>query len=343
VVGLTAAFSQVGHSHDYVRILNGLTGTVTIAGGAGVTVSTASSSITISAGGGGGGGSANIVEAATAAGFPATGASSTLYVGTDANRAYRWDTSGVYVEIGTAGGGTGTDSELRALFIPAAPTSVTATGGNAQATVSWTAPAALSVLPITNYTVQYSTNSGSTWTTFTRAASAATSATVTGLTNGTAVVFRVSATNGVGTGNYSTASSAVTPAAAAAITYANKYGPASHTVSGTATVTATLTGGNNSDTRLWLRIETTGTLSYTLTANTESGYDFGLLYTSIYQPAFSSSTADLTNISGQTVSGTQTRTGTVAVTAGNHLVLRYVKDDGGDVGTDTITATLSIS
>jgi hypothetical protein len=71
-----------------------------IAGGAGVTVSTASSSITISAGGGGGGGSANIVEAATAAGFPATGASSTLYVSTDANRAYRWDTSGVYVEIG---------------------------------------------------------------------------------------------------------------------------------------------------------------------------------------------------------------------------------------------------
>jgi hypothetical protein len=70
---------------------------VTIAGGAGVTVSTASSSITIAAGGGG---SANIVEAATAAGFPATGASSTLYVSTDANRAYRWDTSGVYVEIG---------------------------------------------------------------------------------------------------------------------------------------------------------------------------------------------------------------------------------------------------
>jgi exodeoxyribonuclease X len=45
VVGLTASFSQVGHAHDYVRFLNGLTGTVSIAGGAGVTVSTASSSI----------------------------------------------------------------------------------------------------------------------------------------------------------------------------------------------------------------------------------------------------------------------------------------------------------
>jgi hypothetical protein len=59
-------------------------------------------SVTLGGGGSGssGGGSANIVEASTAAGFPATGASQTLYISTDANRAYRWDTSGVYVEIG---------------------------------------------------------------------------------------------------------------------------------------------------------------------------------------------------------------------------------------------------
>ena len=48
---------------------------------------------------GGGGGSANIVEAATASGFPATGASQTLYVATDVSRVYRWSGS-VYVEIG---------------------------------------------------------------------------------------------------------------------------------------------------------------------------------------------------------------------------------------------------
>jgi len=41
----------------------------------------------------------NIVEATTAAGFPATGASATLYVATDASRVYRWSGS-VYVEIG---------------------------------------------------------------------------------------------------------------------------------------------------------------------------------------------------------------------------------------------------
>jgi hypothetical protein len=99
VVGLTASFSQVGHAHQYVQSLNGLTGTVSITAGAGVTVSTASSSITISAGGGAGG-SANIVEAATASGFPATGASQTLYVSRDASRVYRWDSSGVYIELG---------------------------------------------------------------------------------------------------------------------------------------------------------------------------------------------------------------------------------------------------
>jgi len=46
------------------------------------------------------GGSANIVEATTAAGFPATGASGTLYISRDQSRVYRWDSSGVYVEIG---------------------------------------------------------------------------------------------------------------------------------------------------------------------------------------------------------------------------------------------------
>jgi hypothetical protein len=72
----------------------------------------------------------------------------------------------------------------------------------------------LAQTPITDYTVQYSSNSGSSWTTFTRSASTTASATVTGLTNGTAYTFRVAGVNGVGTGAYSTASSAVTPTAA---------------------------------------------------------------------------------------------------------------------------------
>jgi hypothetical protein len=140
----------------------------------------------------GGGGSGSIVTAATVAGFPATGSSGTLYLATDTARAYIWQ--GAYIEAGVSGGGT--DTELRALFTPAAPTSVTPTAGNAQVSLAWTAPNVLSVTPITDYTVQFSSNSGSTWTTF---------------TNGTPYVFRVSATNAIGTGSYSAASSAVTP------------------------------------------------------------------------------------------------------------------------------------
>ena len=167
----------------------------------------------------GGGGSSSIVEVATASALPATGVSGgTLYVVADVGRVYRFDASGVYVEAGTSGGGgsggDGTDTVLRALFVPAAPTSVTATAANAQAIVAWTAPTGvIAQAPITDYVVQFSSNSGSSWTTFSDGTSTATSATVTGLTNGTAVTFRVAAVNGVGQGAWSTASSAVTPTA----------------------------------------------------------------------------------------------------------------------------------
>jgi hypothetical protein len=305
--------------------------------------------------GGGGGGSGSIVTAATAAGFPAVGSVGTLYHATDVRRIFFWDASGVYVEAGTSGG-TGEDATLRALFVPAAPTSVTATGGNAQATVSWTAPAALSILPITDYTVQFSTNSGSTWVTFTRAASTATSGVVvTGLTNGTAYVFRVAAVNALGTGAYSTASSAVTPAAAPSVpvTYANKYGSFAHSVTGTTTVTATLTGTGfaSADTRLWLLIGATGTLSYTVTASSQAGADGGRLYItssspsnhgSSYESPDVASLSGLTNVSGA-VTGTQASTGTLSVTAGQYLVLRYAKDSEDSDLNDRITAVLSIS
>jgi hypothetical protein len=48
----------------------------------------------------GGGGSSSIVEVATTSALPATGLSGVLYVVTDASRVFRWDSSGVYIEIG---------------------------------------------------------------------------------------------------------------------------------------------------------------------------------------------------------------------------------------------------
>src|SRR5439155_24392358 len=66
--------------------------------------------------------------------------------------------------------------------VPGAPTAVTATAGNASATVSWTAPPSDGGSAITSYTVTSSPASAS-------ATVAGTSATLTGLTNGTAYKF----------------------------------------------------------------------------------------------------------------------------------------------------------
>jgi len=94
-----------------------------------------------------------------------------------------------------------------------APTNIVGTAGNAQVALTWTAPAANGGT-ISDYTIQYSSNSGSTWTTFSDTVSATASVTVTGLTNGTAYVFRVAATNEAGLGAYSAASATRTPVGA---------------------------------------------------------------------------------------------------------------------------------
>ncbi len=88
---------------------------------------------------------------------------------------------------------------------PGAPTSVSASAGNAQATVSFTAPSQ-GGSPITSYTVT-SSPGGLT------ASGASSPITVTGLSNGTAYSFTVIATNSSGAGGPSSASNAVTPTA----------------------------------------------------------------------------------------------------------------------------------
>jgi len=113
--------------------------------------------------------------------------------------------------------GSGSTSKFgfRMGFAPGTPTSVTAslpsTYGNTTASVSWTAPVMVGSPAINDYVVQYSSDSGSTWTTFADAVSSATSVTVTGLTNGFAYVFRAAANNLIGTSAYSSASNSVTP------------------------------------------------------------------------------------------------------------------------------------
>lgn len=80
--------------------------------------------------------------------------------------------------------------------IPSQPTGLNGVGGMFNATINWTAPANNGA-PITDYKIEYSID-GINWVVFNHPASAATTATVTGLQDGTAYQFRVSALNSVG-------------------------------------------------------------------------------------------------------------------------------------------------
>jgi subtilisin family serine protease len=92
---------------------------------------------------------------------------------------------------------------------PSVPTSLTAVGGVTQASLSWTAPTQSGGADVTDYVVEYSSNSGSTWTVFADGVSTSTSATVTGLTNGTTYQFRVKAVSSGGTSEASSTATAV--------------------------------------------------------------------------------------------------------------------------------------
>jgi hypothetical protein len=118
-----------------------------------------------------------------------------------------------YTSGGTVSGGilSGSDDIVVAKFTqpglatpPGAPTAVSAVAGNGQATVSFTAPTNTGGADITSYTV---TSSPGAFT----GTGASSPIIVTGLTNGTAYTFTVTATNSAGTSAASSASVAVTP------------------------------------------------------------------------------------------------------------------------------------
>jgi uncharacterized protein YjiK len=89
--------------------------------------------------------------------------------------------------------------------VPGAPTAVTASPGDRQATVGWMAPVQNGGSSIIGYTVTASPGGETCQTT------GALTCAVTGLANGTATTFSVTATNAVGTGDASVASDPVTP------------------------------------------------------------------------------------------------------------------------------------
>ena len=114
----------------------------------------------------------------------------------------------------TAGAGAATEPVLvTPATTPGTPTSVATVAGDGFVTLTWVAPTSNGGAAVTSYLIETSTD-GSTWTQ--AATTSAREFTVTGLTNGTAYRFRISAENAAGAGASAQASSTVTPSAKAA-------------------------------------------------------------------------------------------------------------------------------
>lgn len=95
---------------------------------------------------------------------------------------------------------------------PDAPTNLLLTVGDSEIEAAWDAPLDDGGSPITDYIIEYSDDGGSSWSTFADGTGIGTTATITGLTNGTEYTVRVSAVNAIGTGVASSTATA-TPVA----------------------------------------------------------------------------------------------------------------------------------
>ncbi|WP_239619288.1 glycoside hydrolase family 48 protein [Cohnella mopanensis] len=146
------------------------------------------------------------VKRATTSGGPYTNVATGVTAATFTNTGLTNGTTYYYVVSAVNSVGESVNSAQASatpqLAIPAAPTGLTATAGNAQATLSWTASSGAA-----SYNVKRATTSGGPYTTVASGV-ATTSYTNTGLTNGTTYYYVVSAVNASGESLNSTQASA---------------------------------------------------------------------------------------------------------------------------------------
>ena len=130
-------------------------------------------------------------------GLTGTGSSSPITVtGLTNGTAYTFTVTATN-SVGTSSSSSASNSVTPAT-VPGAPTGLTATAGNAQVALSWTAPTSDGGSAITDYVVEYKLSSDLSWIVYSDGTSTTTTATVVGLTNGVSYDFRVSAVNAIG-------------------------------------------------------------------------------------------------------------------------------------------------
>ena len=219
-----------------------------------------------------------------------------------------------------------------AATVPGAPSNVSATPGNASAAVSWTAPSN-GGSPITSYAVTPFMGSAAQPATIVSGSPPPTTATISGLTNGTSYTFVVSATNGVGTGPASTASNTVTPSASGFNCPCNILG---------ASVPPAADSGDGNAVELGLKFRAdvngfvTGVRFYKSTANT--GTHLGNLWSS------SGTLLASATFTNETASGWQAVSfgSPVAITANTTYVVSYFAPVGHYAGTQNVFAASGV-
>ncbi|PAW89245.1 MAG: hypothetical protein B9S26_09175, partial [Opitutia bacterium Tous-C4FEB] len=225
---------------------------------------------------------------------------------------------------------------------PGAPTGVSGVAGNTQATVSFSAPASDGGAAITGYTVTSSPAGG----TDSNAGSTSLSHVITGLTNGTSYTFTVTATNSIGTGSASSASSAVTPATTPTVTspISASVGNTSATLGGNVTATGgasltavgvvySVTSANN-----YPQLSGTGVTNLTGTAATGV---FTVSATGLTAGTAYSYAAYATNSVGTTYSSVGTFTTTVPTPTLTFTTPSTTSVAVGATRTNAVTSTLS--
>lgn len=116
--------------------------------------------------------------------------------------------------VNTVGTGTATSNvSATPSTLGSAPTSLVATPGNGQVSLAFTA-GSNGGSDLTDYLVEYSSNSGTSWSTFSHSATTSSPILITSLTNYTSYIFRLTPINSNGNGTTSSSSSSATPSGA---------------------------------------------------------------------------------------------------------------------------------